>query len=392
MTDISRLHTTAMDFAERAFVAVRGGDLATADVLLREAYEREREAAMALISTPEIEPTRSVLLRSAASLAIDCREFREAERLISFALSGSPPEEIAEELRDLLESVYFGRHLEPKDLLLSQGAFQLSLAGPAVGHGIVVAREFMPRLATLERLLHRTTERQWNMPFQEGGGTSRAIKEGFEFYVATPMAASFAVAVRIGTRRPQTLLPGFSGPDAVLDEFLECLALFQSEDRARLSERIPDSAYYRNFTALAMRLVPDGDRIRQVGFTLLRGTEERRVALTHRPAVSKLQQAESDNGQAPVAILGWLKKADEMTKNEIIGIVDQSGAKYMIGVPQGMMNDIVKPLWGERVRVVAIPKKGGKLSLTQIEAAPAEDANIGDPSPSDGPETATAAE
>ena len=32
----------------------------------------------------------------------------EAERLIAAALSGDPPDEIAEELRDLLEQVYFG--------------------------------------------------------------------------------------------------------------------------------------------------------------------------------------------------------------------------------------------------------------------------------------------
>ena len=33
---------------------------------------------------------------------------KRAERLIAVALSGEPPEEIAEELRDLLEKVYFG--------------------------------------------------------------------------------------------------------------------------------------------------------------------------------------------------------------------------------------------------------------------------------------------
>jgi hypothetical protein len=44
----------------------------------------------------------------AASLALECGALREAERLIAVALSGNPPEEIAEELRDLLEQVYFG--------------------------------------------------------------------------------------------------------------------------------------------------------------------------------------------------------------------------------------------------------------------------------------------
>lgn len=375
MSEVSNLHTTAMEIAERAFTAVRSGDLSTAEALLRQAYENERKAALALVPTPEIEPTRSVLLRSAASLAIDCHEYREAERLISYALSGDPPPEIADELRDLLENVQFGRHLEPKDVLISEGAFQLSLAGPAVGHGIVVAKEFGPRLATVETLLHRTTERQWKMPFRERGGSSHAAREDFEFYVAAPKAASFAVAVRIGTKRPQTMLPGFSGPDAVLDEFLGCLKLFEEQDRAKLWDRIADEAYYRNFTALATRLAPDGDRIRQVGFTLLRGTEQRRIALTRRPAKAHFQRVESENGQAPVTVLGTLKKADETTRNEIIAVVDQSGKKHTILVPTGMMSDIVKPLWGERVAVIAVKRKDGKLSLSEIEPAPAEEKN-----------------
>ena len=45
--------------------------------------------------------------RSAASLALQCQQFREAERLIATALSGNPPVEIAEELRELLEKRYF---------------------------------------------------------------------------------------------------------------------------------------------------------------------------------------------------------------------------------------------------------------------------------------------
>jgi hypothetical protein len=47
------------------------------------------------------------LHRSAAALALECGVLREAERLIAAALSGDPPNEIAEELRDLLEQVYF---------------------------------------------------------------------------------------------------------------------------------------------------------------------------------------------------------------------------------------------------------------------------------------------
>jgi hypothetical protein len=56
----------------------------------------------------DLEPTRSVLHRS--TLALECDELREAERLISRVLSGFPPIDIAEELRNLLiEEIYSHR-------------------------------------------------------------------------------------------------------------------------------------------------------------------------------------------------------------------------------------------------------------------------------------------
>ncbi|MEC4818413.1 MAG: hypothetical protein SAK29_34850 [Scytonema sp. PMC 1069.18] len=58
----------------------------------------------------DLEPTRAVQGRSAATLAIECLELREAEKLIGRALAGNPPDDIANELRDLLlEEIYSRR-------------------------------------------------------------------------------------------------------------------------------------------------------------------------------------------------------------------------------------------------------------------------------------------
>jgi hypothetical protein len=86
----------------------REGNLPAAREQLRQAFEQERQAAQLSAAQLDLEPTRSVLHRSSAALALECGALREAERLIAAALSGNPPEEIAEELRDLLEQVYFG--------------------------------------------------------------------------------------------------------------------------------------------------------------------------------------------------------------------------------------------------------------------------------------------
>jgi gamma-glutamyltranspeptidase len=83
MSQIQELHKQAMDLAEAGFtVKVRGG-LAQAIQLYQQALDKESQAASLIADKLDAEPTRSVLHRSAASLAIDCGEFRTAERLIA---------------------------------------------------------------------------------------------------------------------------------------------------------------------------------------------------------------------------------------------------------------------------------------------------------------------
>jgi hypothetical protein len=114
MNGITDFHRKAMDLAEMAFTAKVGGDLHRASELFRQAFENECKAAELVASDITAEPTRSVLHRSAASLAVDCGEFREAERLVAIALAGNPPDEIANELRDLLEQINLQRKVVSK--------------------------------------------------------------------------------------------------------------------------------------------------------------------------------------------------------------------------------------------------------------------------------------
>jgi len=119
MKDINKFHRSAMDFADRAFIAKQEGKQRSFITLSRKAFHAEKKAAELCQGQYAIEPTRSILHRSAAALALDCGELREAERLIAMALAGEPPQQIAEELRDLLEQTYFRRHLELKGQELS---------------------------------------------------------------------------------------------------------------------------------------------------------------------------------------------------------------------------------------------------------------------------------
>jgi phage shock protein A len=104
IADAEEYHQQAMDIAERAFAGKshRSGEV---EPLFHEAFELERRAALLISDDLDFEPSRSVLHRSAAALALQCGEIRAAEQLIRTALAGNSPEEIADELRDLLAEV-----------------------------------------------------------------------------------------------------------------------------------------------------------------------------------------------------------------------------------------------------------------------------------------------
>ena len=173
-TQVKRWHHQAMGFCDGAVAAKAKGDYVQATALFRRALQWESKAAGTVAKNTNLEPTRSVLLRSAASLALECGEHREAEKLIAMALAGDPPPEIAEELRDLLEQVNLGRHLALKGLFLSRDEFQLSIDGNATATGMAESGEFVDRIQTSEKLLLRTFERKSGKPFREAG---KAIKE-----------------------------------------------------------------------------------------------------------------------------------------------------------------------------------------------------------------------
>jgi hypothetical protein len=116
MSEIQEKHITAMDLAEAALTAKLQGDLEASNKLTRQAFENEQVAAILIAHQLDAEPTRSILHRSAATLAIDCGEFQAAEHLIATALSGNPPQEIAEELKDLFMQINLRPYLERRGI------------------------------------------------------------------------------------------------------------------------------------------------------------------------------------------------------------------------------------------------------------------------------------
>jgi hypothetical protein len=94
-----------MEMVDEALVASRANDSATAEHLRRNAFELERSAAQSLEAEVSFEPTRSILFRSAATLALRCGDRREAERLARAGLTETTPAEIRVEIEALLDEL-----------------------------------------------------------------------------------------------------------------------------------------------------------------------------------------------------------------------------------------------------------------------------------------------
>jgi len=361
-----------MERADEAFAAKRRFDFDAANKLFRVAFELEREAAHAIVMEQAPEPTRSVLLRSAATLALDCGEHREAEQLSCLALSGSPPAPICEELRELLAQVKLSRYLSECGTTIDPGTLRLSLAGNAVGHGVAGFAHVFDRVDATKKLLIRSVERLQGRPFRERGRPARAVKEQFNVFLSAPRAGSFAISMRVGTKDVQRALAGFVDPARVIDDFLTCIEAFSSEDQDGLRRRVPQPAYFRNFTELAKTLCPDGSRVKSVVFAMKRGPGYRAVALTGPAPRSWFPRAAPE--ETHVVIEGRLLYADSLkAKKQRIKLVDDSGSQHAVTVPEGMMNDIVKPLWDVRVRAQGVTQSDGTIRMLSIDAAPEED-------------------
>ncbi len=101
---ITALHDQAMDVADDADVARRRGQKSP---LYQTACRNETLVALACL--PTLQPSRSVLLRSAASLALDAEWLTAAHRLAVTGLQPDTRADIEAELREVLASAEPGQ-------------------------------------------------------------------------------------------------------------------------------------------------------------------------------------------------------------------------------------------------------------------------------------------
>ncbi len=373
MTQLDQLHDRAMSLVDEALIAKRQGNDGRVTEAYLEALYLETEAAELLRNELTLEPSRSILYRSAASIAIRCKQYREAERLIAAALSGYPPAEIAGELRELLERTHFERHLEQRGVTLQPRDLQLVITGEEVGPGFALSDILFSRLEDFKRIVQRTIERKLGHPFREQG--TPKLNHNYSLYVSTPRSGSFALTLRLGA---QMELPGMGVSNQVISEIVQCFDLLNSGKEDQVKEIISNEPYYRNFVGLAKRIAPDGRKVDMVDLTIsdaehtvksvgFKRTRETIVpeSLAEEGNVSALEKSSAAKVDEIVRVKGRLLLADATKVKQKIQLIDDQEQKHNIIVPEGMMNDIVRPLWEDIVEVTGV-RVGKNLRLSEI--------------------------
>jgi hypothetical protein len=377
MSTINELHSKAMDLAETAFFHSRKGESILASQYFAKALELERRAAY-MLSIDEInEPSRSILFRSAASLAFNAGDPISAERLAAQGLAGFPPPEIQEELRDLLEEIAFYRHLSTHGMQLSEAEWKMTLDGSAVKKGVVLTDLLMARVEKVSSLVRRTVERKLGLPFQVNRGVPDGRRDRYGLFTRAFAPSSFAVIFQLG-QPDEKQIPLFTGelePVQVIDEVLTCLSFVENEHVDLLSERIPDQDYLENFIGLARQIAPDGKDIKTVGFTVLRGGEESSLAIRkNRKAIGRAfsrvtKQADNDDSPGEILVLNGVLNFASSPRSKSYGTVKLidliTGKHKTIHVRKSLMKDIVQPYYEENVQVTVI-KKGETLFLDDV--------------------------
>lgn len=286
--EIRALHDAAMNWYDRSEMARFKGDVAESKSLLREALKYECDAAFAAMNNGRPEPTTSVLLRSAAQLAINVGDVALAERLACAGLSGSPPPEIADELRHAYEQANFDRHMRMDGIELTDNDFQLVLDGDAIAPGVASAREVFERIEALRQILVRASEFARGMPYRAKGPAPAEVAGSIGLFVGQSRAASYGLTIKVAGAVGQQEF-GYSTTVGVMHSVLDRLELLEGNQEEALKREIGEPNYYRSFVGLAQHLAPDGKRVKLVGLSATRGNAVRAVRLTKRSRTEKLE-------------------------------------------------------------------------------------------------------
>lgn len=103
--NVEYLHKKALEFFDSASIDEFKGNAAEAGKKYQKALKFEKHAALVAQKKNIGQPTIAILFRSAASIAVRANNMSEAYELATLGIESNPPQEIANELEDILSGI-----------------------------------------------------------------------------------------------------------------------------------------------------------------------------------------------------------------------------------------------------------------------------------------------
>jgi len=256
---VKQLHREAMKFADEADLAKLFGERAKFLQLTKQAFEKEKAAAD-LMKDIDVEPSRGVLHRSAATLAWRCGLFDQSEKLIYRALAGNPRSDIEWQLKDLLGTV----NLAKEGIHLGEGQLLFSLHGSQIGYGKAAVEELTSRAPSIATML-RISATSALKDVRDAVSRKQPELGDIPVFIEGLAAGSCIVKLRLG-EPIQESLPGFGRFNDAIKPFLENMNLLEQGETYELEKTIDDPIEFRDFVKASIELAPDGEKISSVKF------------------------------------------------------------------------------------------------------------------------------
>ncbi len=369
-----RLHREASELANRARIAQFDGDEIAYLKLTEQAFEKEMESAK-LLRQDLSHHMFAILHRSAATLAYRCGDHERAEELIWEGMRQTRNAAVREEMYSLLDkvrlAVKYGRcayQLEDEELVMT-------LQGIEANRGLIEPSLLSKRITKFSTLVRNTIGSLNNYTFRNRGNVDRE----YRVLATIPSFGSYRIGMTVTHVGPDRF-PGISYFDGVRLKLIENLKLLNGGDITRLKRDLNDEKYLQNLVGLAKELAPDGNTITAVGIEATIEGQRKSILLdSTRDDLNEMALPLDEESVADEyritderdTVVGLLQYADA-TKNQV-KLFDDAGKWWQIVVPEGLVEDVVKPYFGDRVQVegrhMVKTRKARRLYLHDIRAA-----------------------
>lgn len=371
-------HSQSELYASEAEIMFRQQEFERAQELYRLAAGCETRAYQDL--DPAKARTLGITAVSAASLWYKGKEYQRAEQIIYQSLSeGSLPPFAAEQLKDLLQSIWNQSTLEKAGVEFMPGEVLVSVSGGKVVHGGAPLDLITVKIDQISRTFYRVIEMLLNVPFRRHGNPKPEIREQFRPWLLQAPAGSYQFAVRV--ERPKQLrLPLY--PDTapsiehITQTFLDIVKASADDPDGELVNLVSDTDYRTTFLKLTRNLTPTGKTFGRLEMRVPSDVHSSPIVLVpeSREAIStSLKKAAADRNATQeepktIQLQGTLRALHLDDDWLELHIPEGEGARSVRIRDAGeAIDDVVGPMVNRPVTIEVIEKRKGTYSYRDIQ-------------------------